>query len=101
MFLYTLTDSCDKNNVCMKKIGVDIFAVYPDISFGNIKSEKITEISCNNTITDITGITDLTWINYKKCSKWIHFLLSTKLGSFSVIYKYFITKYNDKPKEKL
>ena len=31
-----------------EKIGVDIFAVDPDISFGNIKSEKITEISLNN-----------------------------------------------------
>ena len=32
----------------MNKIRVDIFAVYPVISFGNIKSEKITEISFNN-----------------------------------------------------
>ena len=32
----------------MKKIGVDIFSVYPDISFGNKKSENITEISFYN-----------------------------------------------------
>ena len=31
--------------MCMKKIMVDIFSVYPDISFDNKKSEKITEIS--------------------------------------------------------
>ena len=30
------------------KIGVDIFSVYPDISFGNKKSEKITDISFYN-----------------------------------------------------
>ena len=46
--LYTLTGSYDKNNICTKKIGVDIFSVYLDISFGNKKSENITEISFFN-----------------------------------------------------
>ena len=32
----------------MKKIMGDIFSVYPDISFGNKKSENITEISFFN-----------------------------------------------------
>ena len=32
----------------MNKIGLDIFSVYPEISFGNIESQKITEISFYN-----------------------------------------------------
>ena len=46
--LHTLTGSYDKNNICMEKIVVDILSVYPDISFGNKKSENITEISFDN-----------------------------------------------------
>ena len=46
--LYTLTGSYDNNNMCMKKIMVDIFSVYPDISFDSKKSEEITEISFHN-----------------------------------------------------
>ena len=46
--LHTLTGSYDKNNICMEKIVVDILSVYPDISFGNKKSENITEISFFN-----------------------------------------------------
>ena len=34
--------------LCMNKIGLDIFSVYPEISFGNIESQKITEISFYN-----------------------------------------------------
>ena len=32
----------------MNKIGLDIFSVYPENSFGNIESQKITEISFYN-----------------------------------------------------
>ena len=32
----------------MNKIGLDIFSMYPEISFGNIESQKITEISFYN-----------------------------------------------------
>ena len=66
----------------MVKIGVVIFSVHPEISFGNIKSGKIAEIKF---ITDISGITEITEKNYKNCSKWISFLLDTNTGSFSVI----------------
>ena len=31
--------------VCTEKIIIDLFSVYPEISFDNDKSEKITEIS--------------------------------------------------------
>ena len=46
--LYTLTGLYDNNNICMNKIRLDIFSVYPEISFGNIESQKITEISFYN-----------------------------------------------------
>ena len=46
--LDTLPGSYDKTKRCMKKVRVEIFSVYLDISFGNIKTEKITEISFNN-----------------------------------------------------
>ena len=47
-FLYTLTGWYDKNNAHTKKIMVDLFSVYPDISFHSKKSEKITDISFHN-----------------------------------------------------
>ena len=40
--LYTLTNNYGKLSVCTEKIMVDLFSVYPDISFDNNKSEKIT-----------------------------------------------------------
>ena len=43
-FLYTLAGWYGKNDIFMVKIGVVIFSVHPEISFGNIKSEKIAEI---------------------------------------------------------
>ena len=46
--LYTLTGWYDKNNACSKKIMVDLCSIYPDISFDNKKSEKITDISFHN-----------------------------------------------------
>ena len=46
--LYTLTVLYDNNNICMNKIGLDIFSAYPEISFSNIESQKITEISFYN-----------------------------------------------------
>ena len=46
--LYTLGGWYDNDNMCMKKIKVDIFSVYLDILFDNKKSEKITEISFHN-----------------------------------------------------
>ena len=42
--LHTLTGQYNTNNKCMEKQEVDILSVYPDISFGNKKSENITEI---------------------------------------------------------
>ena len=46
--LHTLTGQYNTNNICMEKEEVDILSVYPDISFGNKKSENITEISFDN-----------------------------------------------------
>ena len=46
--LYTLIGYYDKNNACTKKIGVYLVSVYPEISFDNKKSEKITDISLHN-----------------------------------------------------
>ena len=43
--VYTLTNDCDKYSMCSEKIMVDLLLVYPEISFDNNKSEKITEIS--------------------------------------------------------
>ena len=48
LFLDTLTGLYDKKSTHMKKIVVDICSVYQDISFGNKKSEKITDISFYN-----------------------------------------------------
>ena len=45
LVLDTLWDYYNKHIVCSKKIEVDLFSVYPDISFHSNKSEKITEIS--------------------------------------------------------
>ena len=38
--LDTLTNDYDKYRVCTEKIMVDLFSVYPDISFDNNKTEK-------------------------------------------------------------
>ena len=46
--LHILTCWYDNNNVHTKEIMVDLFSVYPDISFDNKKSEKITGISFHN-----------------------------------------------------
>ena len=43
--LDTLTGDYDKYSMCTEKIMIDLFSVYPEISFDNNKSEKITEIS--------------------------------------------------------
>ena len=48
MFLYTLNILYDKNNTCRIKIKVEIFSVYPDISFDNKNQKKITGISFYN-----------------------------------------------------
>ena len=48
LFLDTLTGLYDKKSTHMKKIVVDICSVYQGISFGNKKSENITEISFDN-----------------------------------------------------
>ena len=40
--VYTLTGDCDKYTLCTEKIMVDLFSVYPEISFDNNKPEKIT-----------------------------------------------------------
>ena len=40
--LDTLTYNYDKYSMCTEKIMVDLFSVYPEISFDNNKSEKIT-----------------------------------------------------------
>ena len=83
--LYTLTGSYDKNNICAKKIGVDIFSVYPDISFGNKKSENITEISFDNRNNR----------NYKNnrnepqnMFKKINFFVEHKFGAFACYLRY-------------
>ena len=47
-FCLILTGLYDNNRACTKKIEVDLFFWYPDISFGNIESQKITEISFYN-----------------------------------------------------
>ena len=44
LFCLILSGWYDKNRVCTKKIEVDLFSWYPEISFGNIESQKITEI---------------------------------------------------------
>ena len=48
LFLYTLNILYDKNNTCRIKIKVEIFSVYPDISFDNKNQKKITGISFYN-----------------------------------------------------
>ena len=48
LFLYTLNSLYDNNNSCTIKIVVELFSVYPDISFDNKKSEEITGISFYN-----------------------------------------------------
>ena len=40
--LDTLTYYYDKNTMCTEKIMIDLFSVYPDISFDNNNSDKIT-----------------------------------------------------------
>ena len=40
--LDTLTNDYDKYSACTEKIMVYLFSVYPDISFDNNKTEKIT-----------------------------------------------------------
>ena len=40
--LDTLTNDYDKYSVCTEKTMVDLFSAYPEISFDNNKSEKIT-----------------------------------------------------------
>ena len=40
LFVHILSGSYDNNRICMKKIMVDLFSGYPDISFDNKKSEK-------------------------------------------------------------
>ena len=66
----------------MKKIMVDIFSVYPDISFDSKKSEEITEISFHNrnNRNNKNNRNEL-----QKQVKMVSFLLSTKLYSLSVI----------------
>ena len=80
--LYTLPGSYDKTMRCTKKIMLNIFSVWPDISFDNIKMEKITDISFFNRNNR----------NYKnnifklhKIFKIVSRLLKTKFGSVSVI----------------
>ena len=63
--------------------------VYLDISFGNIKTEKITEISFNNRYNRNNRFN---MNKVQKCSKWIPFIVNTKLDSFSVIYYTFYNK---------
>ena len=48
LFCLILSGSYDKNRVCTKKIEVNLYFWYPEISFGNIESQKITEISFYN-----------------------------------------------------
>ena len=43
--LYTLTNNYGKLSASTEKIMVDLFSVYPDISFDNNNSDKITWIS--------------------------------------------------------
>ena len=43
--LDTLTGDYDMYSLCTEKIMIDLVLVYPEISFDNNKSEKITEIS--------------------------------------------------------
>ena len=80
--LYTLPGSYDKTMRCTKKIMLNIFSVWPDISFDNIKMEKITDISFFNRNNR----------NYKnnisklhKIFKIVSRLLKTKFGSVFVI----------------
>ena len=69
-------------HVCTIKIEVEIFSVYPDISFDNKKSEKKTDISFYNRIN---------WNNkdnrnnIQKMFMMVPFLLDTMLGSLSDI----------------
>ena len=74
--LDTLNSSYDKNNIYTIKIVVDIFSVYPDISFGNKKREKITDISFYN--KDNRN-------NIQKIFMKVSFLLDTILGALSDI----------------
>ena len=66
----------------MKKIVVDICSVYQDISFGNKKSEKITDISFynrnNRNNKDNRN-------NIQKIFMKVSFLLDTILGALSDI----------------
>ena len=80
--LYTLIGYYDKNNACTKKIGVYLVSVYPEISFDNKKSEKITDISCHNRNNRNNNNSRN---KQQTCSKWIPLLLETKLVSFYVI----------------
>ena len=95
---HTLNSSYDKNNICTIKIVVYTFSVYPDISFGNKKSEKITDISFHNrnNRNNKNNRNEL-----QKMLKMVSVLLSTKLGSLSVILKtIFITKLVSNIKQK-
>ena len=48
LFCLILSGSYDNNRIRTKKIMVDLCSIYPDISFDNKKSEKITDISFHN-----------------------------------------------------
>ena len=45
ILILTLTGNYDKYSICTEKIMIDIFSVYPEISFDNNKSEQITATS--------------------------------------------------------